>query len=296
MTLRESGNEEKVVRRSSKSRRARPDYIGLAGVLLVGVFVVLAVVGPRVAPYSAELPGVARPFAGPSITHWFGADALGRDELSRVLVGARSAVLAAVESVGIAAVAGLVLGLLAGRVAESITDWSIGRAVDFLFAFPEYVLAIIVIVILGPGLFHAAVAIGIVYTPRFARIARTATMGVIVAPYIEAAQLSGRSNGYIIWRHVLPNISGPMFVMMGLSLASAEGAYAALSYLGFGARPPAPDYGSMLASAQPYLTTDPWLAVFPSCALVLLIVGFNLLGDFLRERLSPYQGVTGELL
>lgn len=264
--------------------------------MLVGLFVVLAAIGGRVAPYGAEVPGVAHPFAGPSLAHWFGADALGRDELSRVLVGARSAVLAASESVGIAAVAGLVLGVAAGRVADSVTDWSIGRVVDFLFAFPEYVLAIIVIVILGPGLVHASVAIGIVYSPRFARIARTATMSVVVTPYIEAARLAGRSNPYILVRHVLPNISGPMFVMMGLSLASAEGAYAALSYLGFGARPPTPDYGSMLASAQPYLTTDPWLAVFPSCALVLLIVGFNLVGDFLREKLNPYQGVTGELL
>jgi peptide/nickel transport system permease protein len=241
-------------------------WAGVIGAVLVGIFVVLALFGNWLEP--------------------FGTDELGRDELSQIISGARIAILSAVESVAVALVLGMLLGIIAGYWGGSWLDSVVSRLVDFLFAFPEYVLAIIVIAALGPGLTNASLAIGIVYTPRVSRIVRTAAMEVAHSPYIDAARLSRRGGLHLVMNHLIPNITSPVLIMVALSLSNAEGAYAALSYLGFGVPPPAPDYGSMLGTAQSYLTTDPWLALFPSAALVLLIIGFILLGDALRDRFS----------
>jgi ABC-type dipeptide/oligopeptide/nickel transport system permease subunit len=233
------------------------------------------------------------PFLRPSSHLLLGTDELGRNEFGRILLAARVAVLAALEAVAIAGICGTVLGVLAGYFGGLI-DEGLSRIMDLLFAVPAYLMAVVVVVILGPGLGHAALAIGIVFVPQFGRIARAATTEVRGRAYIEAARLSGRGPLYIMVRHVLPNIASPTSVMVGLTLANAEGTYALLSYLGYGVAPPAPDYGSMLAAGQGYLTTDPWLVLFPSIALVLLILGFVFVGDWMRERFDPHGVVLAK--
>lgn len=270
-----------------------PNRAGNIGMIILFVFIIAAAFGPFLEPFRPAATGVAAPLSRPGSIHWFGSDILGRDEFSRVIAGARIAVVAPIGAVGMAVVIGVTVGLVSGFRAGTWTDYWSSRAMDFLFSFPEYVLAIVVMIALGEGLLDASIAIGIVFSPRFARIARTATMEVMAQPYVDAARLGGRSSSRIILTHILPNISGPLLVMVALGLSGAEGAYAALSFLGFGTPPPAADYGRMLASAQPYLTTDPWLVIFPSLALVVLIVAFNLVGDSIRDRFSPNQLATG---
>jgi len=263
--------------------------IGNTGIFICGVFCLAAIFGPRVVPVNANSL-VATPFLRPSFHFWFGTDELGRSELSRVIVAARIGVLAAVESVAVGILIGTPMGVVAGYFGK-VADEILARLMDLLFSIPGTLLAIVVVVALGSGLTHATLALGIVFAPQFGRIARTATIEIRGRAYVEAARLAHRGNIWIIVRHVLPNIATPLSVMVGLTLSNAEGSYAVLSYLGFGVAPPTPDYGTMLFSAQGYLTADPWLIVFPSIALVLLIFGFLFLGDWLRERLDPQNKV-----
>jgi ABC-type dipeptide/oligopeptide/nickel transport system permease subunit len=194
------------------------------------------------------------------------------------------------ESVAFAACVGTFIGVVAGYVG-GLVDEALSRLMDLLFSVPSYLLGIVVIVTLGGGLTHAALAIGVVFTPQFGRIARSGTIEVRARAYVESARLSGRGSAWIVFRHIVPNIMTPLSIMIGVTLANAEGAYAVLSYLGFGATPPTPDYGSMLSESQQYMTSDPWLVFFPAAALVLLIFGFILLGDWIRERGDPNSKV-----
>jgi len=193
-----------------------------------------------------------------------------------------------------ALVAGSLLGIVAGYVG-GVADGTISRLVDFLFAFPEFLLGIIVIAALGPGLLHAALAIGIVYTPRFARVARGQAIGVKSRSYIEAAHLARRSGLWILIRHVIPNSAGPLVVLTALSLATSQLTYAGLSFLGFGAQPPTPDYGQMLADGSTYMLRDPLLVLAPAVALTLLVLGFNLIGDLARDAVDPRLRLRGRL-
>lgn len=263
--------------------------IGQIGIVICAVFCFAAIFGPIVAPVNADSL-VASPLLRPSTHYLFGTDELGRSELSRVIVASRVAILAAVESVAVGIVIGTPIGVAAGMFG-SVVDEVLGRLMDLLFSIPAILLAITVIVVLGPGLTHATFALGLVFAPQFGRIARTATIEVRGRAYVEAARLAGRSTPWIILRHVLPNITTPMSVMVGLILSNAEGSYAVLSYLGFGVPPPTPDYGTMLFNGQGYLLADPWLIGFPSLALVVLILGFLFVGDGLRQQLDPENKV-----
>lgn len=261
--------------------------LGNVGLLIMIIYVFAATIGPALLTTAPNHLTGAAPNLKPSSQFIFGTDELGRSEFSRIVAGARIAVLAAVESVIVALALGTALGVVAGYIG-GIVDELLSRLMDFLFAFPAYLLGILVIVVLGPGLTHAALAIGLVFAPQFGRIARTTTIGLRERAYVEAARLSKRPARWIIVRHILPNIAGPMSVMVGLTLSNAEGAYAVLSYLGFGVTPPTADYGTMLSSAQPFMLTDAWLAIFPSAAVVLLILGFIFIGDLVRELLDPH--------
>lgn len=254
---------------------------------MLGAYVILAIIGRWIVPYNPNALNSGPPLTGPSSQHWFGTDELGRDELSRVIVAVRVAVVVAVGSVGLALAAGGLLGIVSGYARRGV-DSVISRSTDVLFAFPELILAIILVAALGPSLLTAIFAIAVVYVPRFARVARTATLSVAGRPYIEAARLASLSDLRIVVRHVVPNIRTPLIVMTALSMSTAQLSYAALSYLGFGARPPEADYGSMLAEAQNFVTFAPWLVVFPGLALVGLIVALNLFGDSLRDALDPH--------
>jgi ABC-type dipeptide/oligopeptide/nickel transport system permease subunit len=256
---------------------------------VLGAYVVIAFIGPWIVPHDPTTLGAAPPLSHPSAQAWFGTDELGRDTFSRVLDAIRVAMIVAAASVGLALVVGTGLGVFAGYFQRSF-DTVTMRAMDVLFAFPELILAIIVIAALGPSVATAIVSIAIVYVPRFARVARAATLTVAGAPYVEAARLSSLPTLRILSRHVIPNIRTPLIVMAALSMSTAQLAYAGLSFLGFGARPPQADFGSMLSTGRSYMTFDIWPVFFPGLALVLLIVAFNLCGDAVRDALDPHFG------
>lgn len=279
---------------SPSRRRAWRRWVSMPAVsaYVLGVYAVVAAIGPWIVPHDPNALGVATPLAHPSAQAWFGTDELGRDIFSRELAAVRVAMLVAVLSVGLAVVVGTALGVVAGYFRSGFDALTM-RAMDVLFAFPELILAIIVIAALGPSLATAIVSIAIVYVPRFARVARAATLTVAGSSYVEAARLSSLGAPRIVVRHVLPNIRTPLIVMAALSMSTAQLAYAALSFLGFGARPPQADFGSMLAEGRSFMTFDIWPVLFPALALVLLIVAFNLAGDAIRDALDPHSGGRG---
>jgi ABC-type dipeptide/oligopeptide/nickel transport system permease subunit len=273
--------------RLSRRRRLPRIRLRVAFVVVVlGAYLVAAIFGTAVAPHDPNAVGTALPLAGGSADHLLGTDDVGRDLLSRLISAARVGILAAVESVAIAVGAGCTLGVLAAYLGGKL-DWLVLRFADFLFSFPEFLLGIVVIAALGPGLWHATLAIGIVYTPRFIRVARVQAVSVMRSSYVEAARLARRSGAWIMLRHVLPNISTPVVILVALSMSTAQLTYASLSFLGFGARPPQADYGQMLAAARTYMIQDPRLVIAPAVALALLVLAFNLLGDVVRDRLDP---------
>lgn len=260
--------------------------------LLVGFLVACAVLPPYVMPHDPNEVGVAMPLADPSAEFLLGADPLGRDMASRLIAAARIAVLAAVESIAIALSVGAVLGL-AAAYAGGRTDFLIMRLADFLFSFPGFLVAIILIAALGPGLEQAALAIGIVYTPRFIKVTRVEARRVMGAAYVDAARLARRSGLFIMARHVLPNVSSPLVALTALSMATAQLTYAALAFLGFGARAPQADYGEMLSKARAHMLEAPLLVLAPAVALAVLVLAFTLLGDLVRDRLDPRGGRHG---
>jgi peptide/nickel transport system permease protein len=255
-------------------------------VSLILLYIVLAVLGPYITPFAPNQVGAGPRLSPPSGDHWFGTDALGRDQLSRVVTAARPALLSAVYAVTFAFAIGTVIGISAGFLG-GLWDGGLSRVVDLLFAIPEYLLAILVIAVMGSGLVNASLAIGIACIPRFARIARGSTLAIMERDFIDAARLCGRGGVWIMRRHILPNIASPLVIMTAINMSTAEGAYAALSFLGFGIRPPEADYGSMISSSQQYLLTDPWVVAFPSIAFVTLVLAFNLIGDVMRDHLDP---------
>ncbi|MFK4730708.1 ABC transporter permease [Agromyces mediolanus] len=268
------------------SKRRRIPVVGTVAYAVLAGYVLLAIIGPLVMPYPPNQLNVGPRLAPPGPEFWMGTDALGRDLLSRVIAAIRPALLAAATATAIALVVGTLFGLAAGYWRGAV-DGILSRIVDFLFAVPEYLLAILVLAVLGSGLLNAAIAIGIVFIPRFARTVRGSTLEIMSRNYIDAARLSGRGGAWIMTRHLLPNIASPLVVITAINLSTATGAYAALSFLGFGVRPPDADFGSMIADSLQYLTADAWVVVPPAVAFVVLILAINLAGDALRDRLDP---------
>ena len=259
---------------------------GAFGVAVLGLFVLLAILGRWVAPYDPNVGELTSMLSGPSWRHVFGTDELGRDTLSRVIDGSRIAVVVALLSVAIAAVGGVAIGVTAGYFGGKV-DSVLNRSQDVLFAFPTLLLAIIIVAVLGPGLFNAVLAIAIVYTPRFARIARASALSVKTSEYLEAARLAGVTTPTILVRHMLPNVMPSVIVLAALSMSTAQLAYASLSFLGLGVSPPQADWGSMLSKARDFITIAPWLTIWPIAALVSLMLAFNVLGDAIRDVLDP---------
>lgn len=279
----EVGRQARVKRR----RRLRWGALATISGSILAIYFVLAIIGPWIVPYDPNALSVGIPLAPPSSQHWFGTDELGRDQLSRVIVAVRVAVVVGFACVGLALAMGGVLGVLAGYFRGAV-DTVTMRAMDVVFAFPELILAVIVIAALGPSVATAVVSIAIVYVPRFARVARAATLTVTSTAYVDAARVASLSTPRIVARHILPNIRTPLIVMTALSMSTAQLAYAALSFLGFGARPPQADFGSMLSADRNFMTFDSWVVLCPGLALVFLIVAFNLFGDAIRDALDPH--------
>jgi peptide/nickel transport system permease protein len=263
-----------------------PVTVVSAVVLAIVVFV--AVAANWITPFGVndvDVPNALRP---PSGDHWFGTDELGRDVLSRVLVATQASMRVAVVSVAFAVVVGVTVGIVAGYRGGWV-DTVFMRAVDVMFAFPVLLLALAVVAILGPGTTTTILAIGIVYTPIFARVARASTLGVRVEPFVQISRAMGTGSRYILARHIVPNIAGPLIVQTSLSLAFAILSEAALSFLGLGIQPPQPSLGRMIFDSQGFVTMAWWMAVFPGAAIFLIVLAFNLVGDGLRDVLDPKQ-------
>jgi len=262
--------------------------IGIAGAAIVGFNVLLALFGRFVWTTDPnEL--VAIRLQPPSWAHPMGTDELGRDTLARIIHGAQVSLQVGMISVSIAFVLGVTLGLLAGFFGGWL-DSLLMRFVDLMFALPGLVLAIVIAGMLGPNRRNAMIAIGIVIAPAFARVVRGAVLEVMGFPFVESSRALGASHLRIIVRHVFPNIVAPLIVLVTVYLSTAILSEAALSFLGLGTQPPEASWGGMLNSARSYLDIDPWLSIFPGLAIMVVVLGFNFLGDGLRDILDPRLG------
>ncbi len=260
----------------------------LVGLVVIATFILAALLAPLVSPYDPIATSWTLVRKPPSALHWFGTDELGRDVLARVIFGARASLLAGLISVGIAMSIGVPLGLLAGY-RGGFVDALISRITDAMLACPFLILAIALAAFLGPSLGNAMIAIGVSATPVFVRLTRGQVMGVKVEDYVEAARAMGNPNWRIALIHILPNVLPALLVQATLSIAAAIIAEAALSFLGLGEQPPAPSWGSMLNAAQRFLTSAPWMAIWPGLAIFLVVLSLNLLGDGLRDALDPRE-------
>lgn len=257
----------------------------LVGGGIVALFVILAVVGPLVTPYPFDEFHFQSKLAGPSGEFWLGTDRYGRDIFSRVIAGAQITVTMAASGTLIGVVAGVVIGLVSGYLG-GWTDEGLMRVTDIAMSFPSLLLALLVVAVLGANAVNAVISIGIVFTPRVARVARSATLGLRHVQFVEAAEVRGESNSYIIFREILPNVWPPIIVETCIRMSYAVLLVVSLSYLGLGAQPPAPDWGLMISKERAFLATAPWVVLAPAAAIVALVVGVNLLGDGMREWLS----------
>jgi peptide/nickel transport system permease protein len=276
----------------SPTRRALRRLIkrkgAVAGLVVITSFILLALLAPLIAPYNPTATSWTLVRKPPSALHWFGTDELGRDILARVIYGTRASMLAGLISVTIAMSLGVPLGLLAGY-RGGLVDALISRITDAMLACPFLILAIALAAFLGPSLGNAMIAIGVSATPVFIRLTRGQVMSVKVEDYVEAARSIGNPPWRIALFHILPNILPALLVQATLSIAAAIIAEAALSFLGLGQQPPAPSWGSMLNAAQRFLTTAPWMALWPGLAIFLVVLSLNLLGDGLRDALDPRE-------
>ncbi|MCS7056811.1 MAG: ABC transporter permease [Thermoflexales bacterium] len=261
-----------------------PQFI--IGVALVTLFVLTAVLGPVLSPYSPTAQKMSLRLKPPSAAHVLGTDDFGRDVLSRILHGAMPSLQVSVLSVAGSLVIGVIIGLIAGY-RGGWTDTLLMSLMDVLLAFPAVLLAIAILAVMGTALSNVILAIAIVNLPTFARLARGSTLATRELLYVEAARGLGVPPITIMWRHILPNIAAPLIVQTSLTIAAAILIEAALSYLGLGIQPPAPSWGNILSSTYGFIQTNPWPSVFAGAAIALAVLGFNLLGDGLRDALDP---------
>ena len=264
----------------------RRSAVGLVGAGVVAAFLLVTAAAPLLAPYDPVAADFGDVLSPPSRSHPFGTDDIGRDILSRVLYGSRISLQAGVFTVVVALLVGLPLGLLAGFLGGRV-DNLIMRGIEVILSFPTLVLALGITAVLGPNLTHALFAIGIVFVPHFARLMRGQVLSVKENEYVIAARALGAADPRVMARHVLPNCLAPLLVQSSFSVSFAILAEAALSFLGLGTQPPTPSWGIMLAMGRGYLEQAPWLGAFPGLAIFVTVLGFNLLGDGLRDALDP---------
>jgi peptide/nickel transport system permease protein len=272
-------------------RALRKDRLALAGLVLIIVVLILAVAGQWIAPYPAQGLGaadVAQRNLAPSAEHWFGTDQLGRDVLSRVIIGARSAVVVSLAVVAVAGLIGVPLGAIAGYLGGRI-DNILMRITEVFQAFPPLLLAMITVALLGPSLMNAAIALAITWWPWYARLVRAEAKSLRERPFVEAARAIGVPMWRILPRHILRNCLTPILVQATVDIGSVVLAAGALAFIGLGAQPPSPDWGLMVADGRGQIFTEWWISTFPGLAIFLTVLGFNLLGDALRDLLDPRQ-------
>ena len=263
----------------------RKSPIGFFGSIFVVLLIIVAVFAPYFSLYDPVIQDYQR-FMPPNINHWLGTDSLGRDIYSRIIHGTRVSMFVGLLAVSIALLFGTFIGITSGYYGGRI-DTILMRFVDVLLAFPGLVLAMLISGLLGPSLVNAIIAVGIMLTPSFARVSRGSVLSVKNEPYIASAKIIGCSDIYIIFHYILPNILVPLSVLFSISLSIAILAESALSFLGLGIQPPSPSWGGMLHQGRPFMEIAPWGAVFPGLAIMIAVLGFNFLGDGLRDALDP---------
>jgi peptide/nickel transport system permease protein len=273
-------------RRWQPLRRLRRNKLVLVGGTVVALVILAAVFAPLLAPFSPYEQHNVDQLIGPDATYPLGTDEFGRDVLSRVLYGARISIQVAVISVSIGLIVGGLLGLVAAFYGGT-WDLVIMRFADILFAFPAILLAIAILALLGPSLTNVMVAIGIIFIPIFTRVVRAAGLVIVREQYVEASRAGGAGDARIMLRHVLPNALPPILVQTTLAISYAILAEAALSFLGLGAQPPEPSWGTMLNTGRGFMSFAPWTGIVPGVAIFLAVLGFNVLGDGLRDILDP---------
>jgi peptide/nickel transport system permease protein len=258
----------------------------MLGLVVVALLALFAILAPLIVPSDPIAQDLDARLLPPSLQHWLGTDDLGRDLLSRIIYGGRVSLTVGLVSVGFALVVGTVLGLVGGFY-RGVIESVIMRAMDIMLAFPATLLAIFIVGIRGPSLNNAMLAIGVINIPIFARIVRGSTLRVRQEDFVEAARAVGASQGRILNRHIFPNTLAPIIVQTTLSIGGAILEAAGLSFLGLGAQAPTPEWGAMLTNTREFLRDAPWAATFPGLAILVTVVGFNLLGDGLRDALDP---------
>ncbi|MBV9131259.1 MAG: ABC transporter permease [Chloroflexi bacterium] len=267
-------------------RRFARNRIGMSGGVIVAVCVAIALLAPLLAPYGPEETHPNWKLFAPNEYFLFGTDEFGRDILSRIMYGAQISLEVGLISVAVALIIGASAGLIAGFFGGWL-DGLIMRCMDVLFAFPAILLAIGIMAVLGTGIVNAMLAIGIVYAPSFARLMRASVLSLKEMEFVQAARVLGLNEMRILQQHVVPNVLSPLIVQISFSLSTAILTEAALSFLGLGTPPSVPSWGSMLSASRRYVELDPWPAIFPGLAIMLLVLGFNLFGDGLRDVLDP---------
>jgi peptide/nickel transport system permease protein len=267
--------------------RARPWPLQLrAGLIVVGSIAVVAALAPWIAPHPWDTISIRTRFVAPNATYWLGTDDYGRDVLSRLLMGARLSLGMGIGATLFSVAIGVPLGLAAGYF-RGWVDEVLMRAADVLMAIPAIMLGLLVLAVTPPALWKTALAVGFVYIPLIARVARSVTLGLAGEDFVQAARARAEGSAYILFREILPNAWPPLIVEASLRVTYAILLGSALSFLGLGAQPPSSDWGLMIAEARQFIDRAPWIALAPGFAMCLLVVGINLIGDGLRERLDP---------
>lgn len=266
-------------------RRPMPAQLK-AGIVIVGTIVLLSLLAPWIAPHPWDTISIRTRFQPPSATYWFGTDDYGRDVLSRLLMGARLSLAMGIGATVISVLFGVPVGLAAGYFGGRIDD-VLMRIADVLMAIPAIMLGLLVLAVTPPTLWKTAIAVGFVYVPLIARVARSVTLGLANEEFVQAARARAESASYILFREILPNAWPPLIVEASLRVTYAILLGSALSFLGLGAQPPSSDWGLMISEARAFIDRAPWIALAPGFAMCLLVIGINLIGDGLRERLDP---------
>jgi peptide/nickel transport system permease protein len=290
-SLAEDTSAEPLTRRAPGSpaiRRLRRNRAAIAGLVVFGAIVVMALTAPWLAPYNPNALNPVDSLKPPSAQYWLGTDSFGRDTLSRIMWGARISVQVGFVAVTIAVVGGSLLGLVAGYHRGSV-DMVVTRLTDVMLAFPGILLALVIIAVLGRNLPSAMIAVGISAMPGYIRVVRGSVLSVRELDYVTAAQVIGCSSNRILLRHILPNVLAPVIVLATLGIPNAIIAGASLSFLGLGIQPPTADWGEMLSSGRSHFAIAWWLSVFPGLAIVITVLTINLFGDGLRDALDPRQ-------
>ena len=267
-------------------RRFRTETTAMIGLVIIVLFVLLVLLSPWISPYDPLHQDIPSSLAAPGAAHWFGADKLGRDIFSRILYGARISLFSGLAVISMAGLFGSLVGLLAGY-ARGWWDEGLMRVTDIFFAFPSLILAMAIAGALGPSLQNALIAVAVVTWPVYARLVRGQVLTLREREFVQAARAVGSPDSVIIFRHLLPNTLSPLLVQASFDMGGVILAVAGLSFIGFGAQPPLPEWGVMISEGRNYITTHWWLTFFPAISMLFAVAGFNLVGDGLRDVLDP---------